>query len=621
MIQKAISFTFLLLLIFNKVVLSQNFDAEVIKYSVFCEVEKNKVSQTDSVIIQVNNRFGDKYTEIEIPYSKGKKVSNIDAWIEKIDGTKVRGLKTSEIIDKSAISDYSLYEDDFEKCFQLKHNIYPYRVVFTYKIIEKNFLSITEFTPIRKFDIPTRLAKLKVKIPKGFQFKKFVNAVSECKLDSTQTDLLFEWKTSYDKPFKNEIFSQPKFYTPYIVLIPLNFNYGVEGSTKDWESYGNWQYRLMQGCDDLPDKEKKTVLELIKGVSDKKEIVKIVYHYLQDHTRYINVSIGIGGLKPYPASYVAENKYGDCKALTNYLKAMLSYAGIESFYTIVYASEQPNYVLKSFTGSFNHIVLAVPLNNDTIWLENTSNITPFGYMGTFTQNREALLISENNSRLVKIPQLKKEETLVSFKLDFNLNISGNTDLALKATFKGKDYEYFNELNSELNGNEKDRIIKEYMPFDNYEVNKWELKKIHRDTARIELNASLNLSQFLKPLGNEYYFSLHSIRIPNFSIAANRTLPVILPYPVYNSDTLVYNLPIGYELKTKLDTISIKSRFGNYKQALNLSNGKIYAVKSFELFSGTYSLEQYSEFYNFIKSIKDVDRKKIIIKPLTSNILN
>ena len=136
-----------------------------------------------------------------------------------------------------------------------------------------------------------------------------------------------------------------------------------------------------------------------------------------------------------------------------------------------------------------------------------------------------------------------------------------------------------------------------------------------------LNASLNLSQFLKPLGNEYYFSLNSIRVPKFTNVANRTLPVILPYPINNIDTLIYNLPNGYELKTKLDTVSIKSKYGNFNQVLKVMDGKLFAIKSFELYPATYTLEQYPEFYKFIKSVKDIDEKKIIIKPLISNTLN
>lgn len=605
----------LLQFIFPRSLFSQTFDAEILRYSSFIELDKDKLIQTDSVIIQINTRAGDKYTEITIPYSKSNKVSNIEAWIEDTNGRKVRELKKSEIKDKSAISDISLYEDNFDKYFELKNNLYPYKVFYTYKTAYRNFITIASWSPVIYSSIPTKTAILKASLPIGFRYNTFIGSIHDFRSDSTEKNILLEWEASYDKPVKPEIFSQPERLKPYVIIAPLNFTYDVEGSTKDWESYGNWQYRLIEGLDILPEDEKNRISTLIKGIIDKKEIVKILYHYMQDHTRYINVSIGIGGLKPYPASYVSQNKYGDCKALTNYMKALLSYVGIESFYTKVNADEQPPVFINDFAGpQFNHIVLAVPLYNDTIWLENTVNTNPFGYMGTFTQNREALLISKDHSHLVRIPALKLEDDHVSYKLDFDIKIAGNTAVKLNISFKGDDFESFNQLHSEFTDNEKDRIIRNYMPFDNYEVLNWDLKKMNRDTARIVLNAALNLNKFLKPLGKEFYFNSFPSRIPAFTIPSNRTLPVELPYPLCNSDTIIYNMPTGYEMKNKPDTLSIKTRFGSYTLKLNGTKEKIQVIKRFELFSGFYSLKQYPEFHAFIKSVKDADQMKIILKP-------
>ena len=186
---------------------------------------------------------------------------------------------------------------------------------------------------------------------------------------------------------------------------------------------------------------------------------------------------------------------------------------------------------------------------------------------------------------------------------------------MNISFKGEDFETFNNLHSEFNAEEKDRIIRDYMPFDNYEVINWDLKKLHRDTARIELNATLDLNKFLKPLGNEYYLSLFPSRIPPFTLPANRTLPVDLPYPICNSDTLIYNLPTGYALKTLPDTISTKTQFGNYEMTLRVLDRKVMVTKRFELFPGSYSIEQYPDFYAFIQSVKVSEGKKIIIKPI------
>jgi hypothetical protein len=607
-------FCFILLIAFSKELASQSFDAEIIKYTTLCEADNENLTQTDSITIQINNRAGDKYTNISIPYSKLEKVSGIEAWIEESNGRVVRNLKKNEITDKSAVSDNSLYEDDFVKRFQLKHNIYPYKIIYTYQTIYKNYLTVSSWTPVIYNEIPTKIAILKTRFPKGFEYSKYATNISDFRIDSTESNIILEWKASYLKPNEPEIYSQPEDYQPYVLVTPTYFKYGVEGSSKNWISYGNWQYKLLQNLDVLPEEEKKTISQLVKGISDKKEIIRILYHYLQDNTRYINVSIGIGGLRPYPASYVALNKYGDCKALTNYMKAILNYSGIESFYTTVKAARQPQDIIKSIAGQqFNHVVLAVPLDNDTIWLENTDNANPFGYMGTFTQNRDALLVSKDKSTLVRIPALKSNDNLSSYKLDFDLSATESSNVTIHSTFRGSEFELFNQLHEEYNDDEKDRILRNYLPFDNYEVMKWELVRENRDTARIELNANLVLSKLIKPLGNDYYLSLFPCRIPLFTIPSNRKLPVKLPFPICNSDTLIYNIPVGYELKNKSDTISIKTKYGNYELKLSTINDKIYAIKHFELYSASYSNEQYPEFYSFIKSVNEIDRMNLVLR--------
>ena len=56
----------------------------------------------------------------------------------------------------------------------------------------------------------------------------------------------------------------------------------------------------------FPEKETSKINSLIKGIDDEKQKIRVLYHYLQDETRYINISLETGGLKPRRASYVAK---------------------------------------------------------------------------------------------------------------------------------------------------------------------------------------------------------------------------------------------------------------------------------------------------------------------------
>ena len=69
--------------------------------------------------------------------------------------------------------------------------------------------------------------------------------------------------------------------------------------------------------------------------------------------------------------------------------AMLKEAGIKGYYTIIMAGKNAPEVIPDFPNDqFNHIIVAVPNNRDTLWLECTSQTNPFGYLGHFTGDRK-----------------------------------------------------------------------------------------------------------------------------------------------------------------------------------------------------------------------------------------
>ena len=81
---------------------------------------------------------------------------------------------------------------------------------------------------------------------------------------------------------------------------------------------------------------------------------------MQKSTRYVNVSLGVGGWQPIAAKDVYKHGYGDCKALSNYMKALLKEAGITAHYTLVNAGARARRLLADLPGSsFNHAILCV----------------------------------------------------------------------------------------------------------------------------------------------------------------------------------------------------------------------------------------------------------------------
>ncbi len=620
--QKSIQLFLLLILIKTAPLYSIPPDCEVLKYISRREVRNTELIQIDTIVYQINNRNGERYSEMSIPYSKIEKVSRIDGWIIDASGRKVRTLKSSDIEDQSQVNESTMYNDCFEKNFQLKHNTYPYKIYYTYKTISNQFIAIANWTAILDFKIPTRDAKLYLTIPKDYRVQKYIRNANLVRADSTHKNVnSYIYSSSYDKIIINQQFGEPyRNILPRIVIVPTKFIYGVNGSTESWIDYGNWFLDLNKGLLGLPESEEIAIRELLKGVSEPKEKIKRLYYYLQDHTRYINVSIGVGGHQAYPASYVSQNKYGDCKALTNYMKALLNYAGIKSYYTLINGSLQPEKLVEELPfPQFNHIILCVPIGNDTIWLENTSTSEPFGYISKSIQNRKALFIDENTSRLINMPKIKNQVISKYRKINITFNNSGDGNVETDFFFRGYYYEQYNQLNTFYNKNDQDRIIRELIPPTSSEIQSWNIIKQQRDSASIGLKVSFMINKYIKPLDTDSYFNLIPILNYSFETPTERKVALLIPWPINFIDSTIYRIPDEFFVKKMPDQVNISNQFGNYELKAFKEGNTFRVYKELLIYSSSYSLEQYKAFYDFIKLIKEAEKKVIVLSKRSSSI--
>ena len=133
-------------------------------------------------------------------------------------------------------------------------------------------------------------------------------------------------------------------------------------SLTSWADLSRWTYELNAGRAELPPALVAGMQALVQGETDERARIRKVYKFLQANTRYISVQLGLGGWQTFPASSVAANGYGDCKALTNYCQALLGAAGIKAHAALVRAGSDEQDIRTDFPSSqFNHVVLCVPL--------------------------------------------------------------------------------------------------------------------------------------------------------------------------------------------------------------------------------------------------------------------
>lgn len=588
--------------------------AEIIDYQTRISVDRNDIVIDRKLIIQINNQASDWIADISVPFQDGDILDIIDATITDHDGKVVRTLKKSDIKVVSDISAGTFYEDRYCKQFSLFWKEYPYTIEYSYRIKSSKYIFVARWYPYYYTSVPVHKASLTVELPQWFKGRLYQQGKLDFKADTINKMLVYTWE-SKDLPLLREEYIAKPFYEviPHVLAVPDEFDYIEKGELVTWQAFGNWVERLNSGLDILTPEEGGKVDALLKGISDPNEKIRILYHYLQDYTHYVNISIEVGGMKPYPASYVCTNKYGDCKALTIYMKALLRYAGIQSFYALVNAGTNAVQVDRSIPGSwFNHVILCVPIEKDTIWLENTSPYTPSGYLGSFTQARLALVVNGIESRLVQTPALRQEEVREISKYEFTLNQSGSGSSRITKQLRGKSFDNFSAYKVTLSEHDLHDKINEILPLNDFELTDWAFNEHNRDESWIGLICNGKVRNQIRQLGKTLVLTPVYDKLPELERPDKRVSPVRINYPIAWTDTLCYSISFTGPSTTILPRdVMIESKYGNYKFKAGEINGTIQIVREITINRGEYSLEEYKAFYDFYSALKDSLEKTYI----------
>lgn len=253
-------------------------NAQTIHYSSNYTIEKGRLTLEEKVIIQINNQEGLKYATIYIPYSNKDKIANFEVLLEKPNGELIRKIKKSEIQDVSAISDFSLYEDDYVKKIPVHYNRFPFRISYSYRISYHQFYQIAIWQPMIDTDVSTLNAELHITTPLHYPVKIYRQHIGQAKVLADKETMTYIWKTSVPKIPDKEVFS-PSVYSllPLVTVLPENFDYGIPGSFSSWQAYGKWQAKLLEQADDLPEMEKAKIRQMVSRIDSPKEKARKIY--------------------------------------------------------------------------------------------------------------------------------------------------------------------------------------------------------------------------------------------------------------------------------------------------------------------------------------------------------
>lgn len=551
-------------------------------------------------------------------YDKKTKVRDLKAYVYDSNGDLIKRLKTADIIDRSAADGMSLFTDDRYKYFDLAQPSFPYTVEFEYDLdydflygidgsvaVGEEKLSVEHFTYqlIYPLDLKPRFKTFNIN-------EKPVVAKLNDNIES------ITWKLDNIAPIQMEPLAATEDFVKLIKAAPATFEYdGYGGNMSNWEALGQWQKELNEGRDVLPEETKKKVKELTAGLKTNEEKAKVLYEYMQSKTRYVSIQLGIGGWQPFDALTVDKTGYGDCKALSNYMVALLKEAGVKAYYSKIYAGVGQTGIDPSFPSTTsNHIIVALPNEKDTTWLECTSQSSPFGYIGRFTDNRYAIMVTENGGKLVKTTYYPPNINIQSRTAEVDLDAAGNAKAKVTTRFSGLQYEN-GGLDNIVGGSADDqkKWIQNNTEIPTFVINDFTIteKKSKVPTATVKMN--LTLAKYASVSNKRIFMTPNLMNRSSYipeKVEARKS-PFVLKMGYTDIDTIRYHIPESiYPEFLPADT-KVTSRFGTYEAGFKLDQGSLIYIRKMTRKDGEYPAEAYQELIDFYKSINKADNTKLV----------
>ncbi len=600
-------------------------DAVILKDDILITIEKlNKVVKKRTQAVAIFNSKGEEnFSQFSVYYDKFNKIKKLEATAYDFGGAVLLKSKNSDISDVATDPFNMGVSDGRVKTISLdkKSFSYPYIIEFNVEDEGNETFFLDDWNPVQAPNIAIVESKFTLKCIEGINYRKRELNLTNSSQKSTETGYKVEtWTLKNYKIGNLEKYSPPK-SLPSVFIEPTNYLIDkYSGQVNTWTDLGNFYKDLNKGRDALPEATIKKVKEIVGKETDIYKKTKLIYEYMQSHTRYFSVSFRLGGWQSLPASFVAEKGYGDCKALTNYTIALLKAAGVKAYPALISAGNITNLEQADFPkNSFNHIIASVPTPKDTIWLECTSQTNPFGYLGSFTGNRKALLIKDEKSELVNTKSYSPEDNSLVSKVEIILKNDGSGTVNYTSDYSGIQHENIKPLVLAKNDNRQKEWIKNKVKVSditvekiNFTVNK---AKVSENTAlsaprigsisgeRLFVNPNI-LNSFFSEIKEE-----SNERKSDFYLDPNY-------YSFVDIDSTVLFVPKEFVIENKIKNQKIEKEFGTFEVSVSdLPDNKILYVRKVRISPGLYPKELYSEWLEFLKNVNRADRQRLVFKKI------
>lgn len=513
-----------------------------------------------------------------------------------------------------------LIDDGSISYFKVSPPSYPVTVEYEYTVKYKGILHYPAFA-FQMADQAVEKSSYQIQIPTdlGFRFKNYNTKVSSLKkiegLLST-----YRWEVNNLPAITLESASGPKYqYLPVVLMAADKFSMDdYAGQMDSWAHFGDWVMALNKSDGALKPDQIAFYQSLTAKAETPSQKARVLYEYLQKNMRYVSIQLGIGGWKPMASSLVSTKKYGDCKALSHFMQAVLAAVGIESYPALINMDRPDMPISEDFPiYSFNHEVLCIPDltgTQDTTWLECTSQLLDFGSLGYNTAGNVALLLTPSGGKLIHAQITTDKENILSMTQQIHLHGDGSANQHAHFAAAGAYKELFLYGFYQVKQRDKKDFLTQYLGLK--QTDSLTIVEPPRGLGPYSVDVALNYDQYPDfSSGNKLFvssrpFSRFIYKPENDS---TRQADYYLPFPYQIRDTTTFVLDPELSPESLPEGKNETYNFGTYTSTYHYDQAgrKLTIISHLDLSQQVIESGSFKELTAFAAKVQDDIQEKII----------
>jgi hypothetical protein len=607
----------------QKTILPKNMDALI----ELDETEVDILNRTKAVqrihrVISVFTEQGKEYGDVKITESEFSKCKDIKAQILDLNNKSLKKLEKKEIIESNVNYDYAIASDESYKKFSLTWHSLPYKIEYQYEIEYNSLFFWPDWNPQEDDSVLLSTYTLRLHQPISYNIHPIGIDVEPLETPVKGARVL-TWELKNIPPRIQEDFMPPENHLQMALLFtPTTFKLDKYiGSFESWNGISEWYLQLSQGLQNLPQEAIFEIQGLINESEAPFEKIQKIYSFLQNHTRYVAMELGLGGWKPYSADWVFKNKYGDCKDLSNFMIALLNQVNIKAYpalirtrdHGVVYPEYPYNY--------FNHVITVVPMEKDTLWLDCTAEHLPAGQLPYDDEGCRVLVVKGNGAEIVRTPQSSSGENI------WRSQIRGEAVLTGRLMVKGTIEAIGNFGNSWRNAliwnkgeDQKNLLITALSrKVPRFNLLDYQLENISENYDRpVIIDFEGSITNYASISGSRLFITpavLNRLSLNNIpdEEPEDRHFPVFRNFPYTQMDSVEILLPFGYSLESAPQPQNIVASFGEYRTDYRIEDRTLKYYRYLRIDKRLIPLEQYAEHQEFMKQVVKNDQTKFVFR--------